>query len=52
MGLFVYYFGTKKKYEKVEKHTIKFGKKYKKKIDYLFNNKKLNNYINQINILN
>ena len=29
MGLFVYYFGTKKKYENVEHHTIKFGNKYK-----------------------
>ena len=29
MGLFVYYFGTKKVYEDVEHHTIKFGHKYK-----------------------
>ena len=27
MGLFVYYFGTKKKYENIEHHTIKFGEK-------------------------
>ena len=27
MGLFVYYFGTKKIYENVEHHTIKFGEK-------------------------
>ena len=29
MGLFVYYFGTKKFIENVEHHTIKFGNKYK-----------------------
>ena len=29
MGLFVYYFGTKKTYPGVEHHTIKFGDKYK-----------------------
>ena len=29
MGLFVYYFGTKKTYDNVEHHTIKFGNKYK-----------------------
>jgi phytoene desaturase len=42
MGLFVYYFGTKKVYEKVQHHTIKFGSKYKKHLDDIFNNKKLN----------
>ena len=42
MGLFVYYFGTKKKYENVEHHTIKFGKKYKEHLDDIFNNKRLN----------
>jgi len=42
MGLFVYYFGTKKTYEKVEHHTIKFGDKYKEHLDDIFNNKKLN----------
>jgi phytoene desaturase len=42
MGLFVYYFGTKKVYEKVEHHTIKFGNKYKEHLDDIFNNKKLN----------
>ena len=26
MGLFVYYFGTKKIYDNVEHHTIKFGR--------------------------
>jgi phytoene desaturase len=45
MGLFVYYFGTKKVYEEVEHHTIKFGNKYKEHLDDIFNNKKLNNDI-------
>ena len=45
MGLFVYYFGTKKKYENVEHHTIKFGDKYKEHLDDIFVNKKLNNDI-------
>ncbi len=45
MGLFVYYFGTKKKYENVEHHTIKFGNKYKEHLDDIFSNKKLNNDI-------
>jgi len=45
MGLFVYYFGTKKVYEKVEHHTIKFGDKYKEHLDDIFNKKKLNNDI-------
>jgi len=42
MGLFVYYFGTKKIYENVEHHTIKFGNKYKEHLDDIFNKKKLN----------
>ena len=42
MGLFVYYFGTKKIYENVEHHTIKFGNKYKEHLDDIFENKKLN----------
>ena len=42
MGLFVYYFGTKKIYEDVEHHTIKFGHKYKEHLDDIFENKKLN----------
>ena len=33
MGLFVYYFGTKKTYDTVEHHTIKFGDKYKEHLD-------------------
>jgi len=45
MGLFVYYFGTKKTYEDVEHHTIKFGNKYKEHLDDIFENKKLNNDI-------
>ena len=45
MGLFVYYFGTKKVYENVEHHTIKFGNKYKEHLEDIFNNKKLNNDI-------
>ena len=42
MGLFVYYFGTKKIYENVERHTIKFGNKYKEHLDDIFDKKKLN----------
>ena len=45
MGLFVYYFGTKIKYENVEHHTIKFGEKYEEHLNDIFNNKKLNNDI-------
>ena len=39
--LFVYYFGTKKTYDDVEHHTIKFGNKYKEHLDDIFNNKKV-----------
>ena len=42
MGLFVYYFGTKKVYENVEHHTIKVGNKYKEHLEDIFNKKKLN----------
>ena len=42
MGLFVYYFGTRKIYKEVEHHTIKFGNKYKEHLDDIFDNKKLN----------
>ncbi len=45
MGLFVYYFGTKKIYNEIEHHTIKFGNKYKEHLEDIFNNKKLNNDI-------
>ena len=42
MGLFVYYFGTKKVYNNVAHHTIKFGEKYKEHLDDIFERKKLN----------
>ncbi len=42
MGLFVYYFGTKKIYKHVEHHTIKFGNKYKEHLEDIFKDKKLN----------
>jgi phytoene desaturase len=45
MGLFVYYFGTKKKYPNIEHHTIKFGDKYKEHLNDIFDKKKLNNDI-------
>ena len=45
MGLFVYYFGTKKIYDNVEHHTIKFGNKYKEHLDDIFDKKKLNDDI-------
>jgi len=41
MGLFVYYFGTKKKYENVEHHTIYLGKSHKNLLDKIFNSKEL-----------
>jgi len=45
MGLFVYYFGTKKIYPNIEHHTIKFGNKYKEHLNDIFDKKKLNNDI-------
>ncbi len=45
MGLFVYYFGTKKVYKNVAHHTIKFGNKYKEHLDDIFDKKKLNDDI-------
>tara|TARA_Y100000590_G_scaffold28667_1_gene32084 strand:+ start:43 stop:1503 length:1461 start_codon:yes stop_codon:yes gene_type:complete len=45
MGLFVYYFGSKKVYDDVEHHTIKFGNKYKEHLEDIFDKKKLNNDI-------
>jgi phytoene desaturase len=45
MGLFVYYFGTKKIYNNVEHHTIKFGNKYKEHLEDIFDKKKLNDDI-------
>ena len=45
MGLFVYYFGTKIKYENIEHHTIKFGNKYKEHLNDIFEKKILNSDI-------
>ena len=45
MGLFVYYFGTKKTYPNVEHHTIKFGDKYEEHLNDIFDKKRLNNDI-------
>ena len=45
MGLFVYYFGTKKVYNQVAHHTIKFGEKYEEHLKDIFENKKLNSDI-------
>jgi len=39
MGLFVYYFGSKKKYNKVAHHTIYFGKSYKDHLNKIFEKK-------------
>ena len=39
MGLFVYYFGSKKKYTDVAHHTIYFGESYEKHLDKIFEKK-------------
>jgi len=39
MGLFVYYFGSKKKYDSVAHHTIYFGKSYKEHLHKIFEKK-------------
>ena len=39
MGLFVYYFGSKKQYKDVAHHTIYFGKSYKDHLTKIFDNK-------------
>ena len=39
MGLFVYYFGTKKQYNNVAHHTICFGKSYKDHLNKIFSKK-------------
>jgi phytoene desaturase len=39
MGLFVYYFGSKKKYNNVAHHTIYFGKSYEKHLNKIFEKK-------------
>ena len=41
MGLFVYYFGSRKKYEDVAHHTIYFGKSYEKHLNKIFEKKVL-----------
>jgi phytoene desaturase len=41
MGLFVYYFGSKKKYNDVAHHTIYFGKSYEEHLDKIFEKKVL-----------
>ena len=41
MGLYVFYFGTKKKYENIEHHTIYLGKSHKKLLNKIFNSKEL-----------
>ena len=41
MSLFVWYFGTKRKYENVKHHTIMLGPRYKPLLDDIFTNKKL-----------
>ena len=41
MGLFVYYFGTKVKYENVAHHTICFGKSYEEHLNKIFEKKVL-----------
>jgi len=39
MGLFVYYFGSRKQYKDVAHHTIYFGKSYEKHLDKIFEKK-------------
>ena len=39
MGLFVYYFGSKKKYDHIAHHTIYFGETYEKHLDKIFEKK-------------
>jgi phytoene desaturase len=41
MGLFVWYFGTKRKYPDVAHHTILLGPRYKGLLDDIFRNKRL-----------
>ncbi len=41
MGLFVYYFGSKKKYKNVAHHTIYFGNSYEKHLNKIFEKKVL-----------
>ena len=39
MGLFVYYFGSKKQYKDVAHHTIYFGNSYEEHLDKIFEKK-------------
>ena len=41
MGLFVLFFGTKKKYNDIKHHTILFGEEYKELLEKIFKNYKL-----------
>ncbi len=45
MGLFVYYFGSKKQFKDVAHHTICFGKSYKEHLTKIFDQKVLSNDI-------
>ncbi len=45
MGLFVYYFGSKRKYNNVAHHTIFFGKSYEKHLNKIFEEKVLSDDI-------
>ncbi len=45
MGLFVYYFGSKKKYNDVAHHTIYFGKSYEEHLNKIFEKKILSDDI-------
>ncbi len=45
MGLFVYYFGSKKQYKDVAHHTIYFGKSYEKHLEKIFEKKILSDDI-------
>ena len=45
MGLFVYYFGSKKQYKDVAHHTIYFGKSYKEHLSKIFDKKILSDDI-------
>ena len=45
MGLFVYYFGSRKKYKNVAHHTICFGESYEKHLNKIFEKKVLSDDI-------
>ena len=45
MGLFVYYFGSRKKYKEVAHHTIYFGKSYESHLNKIFDQKILSDDI-------